>query len=488
MKKNIWEILGIEQTNSRRAVKRAYAARLKVCHPEDDPRGFQELRAAYEEALLYEEYDEENKLCFEEEAQSTISSDSSDPGYQICDKEPQLASQEIEIAALFQKFKDYLECDDSSAALKLLKKETDSEEFWFGNLPELLNRKIISYLLELDNLPDPLIEELWVLLEWDHRLSFLDDDDYAMVNEFYQRLEELTERKLKVIFSELSTDLEQLMSHQALRLFYQRIENANIPFDSDVLQDMCFDFLTEDDGHPDEVFKALATKLELDPPKECYYKDPSRMALYTQRWSSSLINFYYYKKPVRFQKLRDFLSLKSSGYFIFLSLIVLIRIVNCDSSDYNNVDQVYANFSAGLLQENAIQALSESQTQVDVPTLIKFSKSSKIGSVPGSTPLIFYTREKAYRFLKMLLDSGENPNLATATGWTPLHYAVSLGDLEAARILIAGGADPFQGGEANAPIALARAFQRTDFVDLFLDTTSNGVEEPEGAKGPISNE
>lgn len=48
-----WAVLGIEQTDERKSVKRAYAKKLKAIHPEDDPEGFKQLRAAYE-AVLYQ--------------------------------------------------------------------------------------------------------------------------------------------------------------------------------------------------------------------------------------------------------------------------------------------------------------------------------------------------------------------------------------------------------------------------------------------------
>ena len=46
-----WKVLGIEPTRDLTAIRQAYAQQARRCHPEDDPRGFQTLRKAYEAAM-----------------------------------------------------------------------------------------------------------------------------------------------------------------------------------------------------------------------------------------------------------------------------------------------------------------------------------------------------------------------------------------------------------------------------------------------------
>lgn len=53
---NIWKILGIEPTTDKKAIRKAYAAKTKVIHPEDAPEEFKRLHEAYQAALGYVDY------------------------------------------------------------------------------------------------------------------------------------------------------------------------------------------------------------------------------------------------------------------------------------------------------------------------------------------------------------------------------------------------------------------------------------------------
>lgn len=50
---NCWKILGIEKTDDKRAIKKAYAMKARELHPEEHPEEFRELHEAYEYALRY---------------------------------------------------------------------------------------------------------------------------------------------------------------------------------------------------------------------------------------------------------------------------------------------------------------------------------------------------------------------------------------------------------------------------------------------------
>lgn len=66
---NTWGVLGIEPTEDVSVIKKAYAKKLKLFHPEEDPQGFQRLREAYESALQYSKWMKQEERQ-EEQAES----------------------------------------------------------------------------------------------------------------------------------------------------------------------------------------------------------------------------------------------------------------------------------------------------------------------------------------------------------------------------------------------------------------------------------
>lgn len=55
MTQDIWSILQIAPTDSKREIRRAYAAQAQKCHPEEQPEEFAKLQEAYQRALRYSE-------------------------------------------------------------------------------------------------------------------------------------------------------------------------------------------------------------------------------------------------------------------------------------------------------------------------------------------------------------------------------------------------------------------------------------------------
>lgn len=53
MSSGVWQVLGVSPDCSEAELRRAYAVKLRVTNPEDDPDGFKRLRSAYEDALQF---------------------------------------------------------------------------------------------------------------------------------------------------------------------------------------------------------------------------------------------------------------------------------------------------------------------------------------------------------------------------------------------------------------------------------------------------
>lgn len=71
---DVWERLGIEKTDDERAIKRAYAKKLKTIRPDEDPKHFQTLREARDEAIYLAKYDFDYDYDWDDEEEASDSS------------------------------------------------------------------------------------------------------------------------------------------------------------------------------------------------------------------------------------------------------------------------------------------------------------------------------------------------------------------------------------------------------------------------------
>ena len=82
-----WEILGITPDADKKAIKLAYAKRLKQTRPEDDPEGFKRLYEAYQQALDWQDngyyiaYDDEHMANEPDDSQPPAIAEPNEPSH-----------------------------------------------------------------------------------------------------------------------------------------------------------------------------------------------------------------------------------------------------------------------------------------------------------------------------------------------------------------------------------------------------------------------
>lgn len=102
---NIWELLEIEPTTDKKVIRRAYAARSRVIHPEEKPEEFKLLHMAYEAALQYAASPAGREIIFGSSAEGGTEDElvtEGDPGTPS-EESPQ-EQEEIEHSELFSYF------------------------------------------------------------------------------------------------------------------------------------------------------------------------------------------------------------------------------------------------------------------------------------------------------------------------------------------------------------------------------------------------
>lgn len=164
-----WGILGIEPTEDLNVIKKAYASRLKHNHPEEQPEGFKELRAAYEQArkMASTVKDQPMKNDFDDDHTDRFTEDKQDLAQGIHIEDLHIAPpkwedplREVvnhfleEVIKLYEDFNSRIRYD-------LWVNLVEDEQFWGIQVRERLHTELLVVLSERSWLPG----FVWKLLD-----------------------------------------------------------------------------------------------------------------------------------------------------------------------------------------------------------------------------------------------------------------------------------------------------------------------------------
>lgn len=101
--------------------------------------------------------------------------------------------------------------------------------------------------------------------------------------------------------------------------------------------------------------------------------------------------------------------------------------------------------------------------------LLNRAPASEFRSISGATPLMAAVEWKRPDQAKFLLDHGFEPNLVDSRGFTALHRAAEMGQVDLVRLLLERGAHPSPHAQGHSPRSLAQARGHTEVLDALSD-------------------
>lgn len=182
---NFWDILEIDPTDNVSIIKKAYAKKLKLHHPEDDPEGYQKLREAYDSALKYlknnknkqtiissnKEINEVPEIIFKED--DLINDKKAIPNFNILEE---LNVKPLSFEEIVEEFIDKAQAlyNDFFSRINIENWITllNSEVMWYMGDKKLLSNKMIEFLIENHYFPG----NIWNLFE--NNFNWMEQTDY----------------------------------------------------------------------------------------------------------------------------------------------------------------------------------------------------------------------------------------------------------------------------------------------------------------------
>lgn len=182
-----WSFLEISPTNDVSAIKKAYAQKLRIHHPEDDPQGYQQLREAYDRALKYAKRmaeDQSRPISIPGIARPMTSFDIDSPNISVPTDIPVPDDPGIEqlnnhfmnkVESLYNDFFARINIDNWDALL-------NDDVIWIVENQETISNMMLDFLCSHHFLP----QDIWMLLDsyfnwcdeidtihWQYRESFV---------------------------------------------------------------------------------------------------------------------------------------------------------------------------------------------------------------------------------------------------------------------------------------------------------------------------
>ncbi|MZI95729.1 DnaJ domain-containing protein [Vibrio sp. CAIM 722] len=170
---NNWEILGIEPTSDLSIIKKAYRSQLKIHHPEEDPQGFKQVRAAYE-AIMENINRDESTLV------TTFT-----PETKLTQPAAQTSNEESTTVVPIQKYQSLML--NAATRFDLTQWQQWRDDLLLTSLD--IQQTVASYVLDdvLNKrwLPGEMIDIFWQTFDWEELLS--GDAQQYELGEFLQR-------------------------------------------------------------------------------------------------------------------------------------------------------------------------------------------------------------------------------------------------------------------------------------------------------------
>ncbi len=163
---SVWSILEIEPTDDVRSIKSAYAKKLKIYHPEDDPEGYQQLREAYDSAIKLAKSGIVSTMSEVEPVYDSDNEDSEYDGEHIFFSRNLIEVEEMDpsenkIKSFMNQVEDLYVHFSARINLSLWGELLDRDVVWDINTKAVVSESVLDFLFEHPYVPN----EVWQLLD-----------------------------------------------------------------------------------------------------------------------------------------------------------------------------------------------------------------------------------------------------------------------------------------------------------------------------------